>query len=232
MSRMMKSYVRFLESPCSVLPIYLTEFARNRYSRFGFCGPVVPNAIDVPAGVTGQTERDGAAFVGRVSPEKGAGDLLASWMSPHRLVFVGDGPGIEALRADASKAVTITGWMEREPALEVIARAKVLVVPSLGFEGLPTAVIEAYALGTPVVCFARTALAEYVAKVTPDLVVPFGDFEALVRRADSVIDAEDAEWRSLSEAVLATYERTAAPDSVFPRLMEAYEMSARGRVSS
>jgi glycosyltransferase involved in cell wall biosynthesis len=102
-------------------------------------------------------------FVGRISPEKGpflfAEAAQRAGVDP---VFVGDGPAAAELRARFPRA-KVLGWRSAEEVRGLMRAARALVFPSLWYEGQPLTVLEAKALGTPVlvsdVCAAREAIA-------------------------------------------------------------------------
>ncbi|MEP6784457.1 MAG: glycosyltransferase [Sphingomonadales bacterium] len=99
--------------------------------------------------------------VGRLSSEKGHAGLLSALVTARssgldvRLTFVGDGPeraGLEALAAELlpPKTVTFAGRLDEMATLSAIGDADLLVLPSF-MEGLPVVLMEAMALGTPVI---------------------------------------------------------------------------------
>lgn len=110
--------------------------------------------------------------VGRLSPEKGHAGLLEAMaqLAPERpslhLVIVGDGPEEAALKAQAaalglSDAVTFTGRLDEAATLAAIADSDMLVLPSF-MEGLPIVLMEAMALGVPVVATRVAGIPELV----------------------------------------------------------------------
>jgi glycosyltransferase involved in cell wall biosynthesis len=90
-------------------------------------------------------------FVGRVSKEKGpflfAEAARSLGMIP---TFVGDGPVAGELKAAFPEA-RILGWQNPASVREAMRSARALVFPSLWYEGQPLTVLEAKALGTPVI---------------------------------------------------------------------------------
>lgn len=99
-----------------------------------------------------------AVFVGRLTPEKGLETLLTSWGDWARLengnvpelCIVGDGPLRQRLE-DMGKGLQVRflGQVSAEAAQARIANARLLILPSLCFEGFPMVVREAFAFGTP-----------------------------------------------------------------------------------
>nr|WP_314445825.1 glycosyltransferase family 4 protein [uncultured Sphingomonas sp.] len=120
-------------------------------------------------------ERSGSGvrmvLVGRLSPEKGIGgllqamSLLASEQRPE-LVIVGDGPmrgKLEAMVGDLGLGglVTFAGRRSEAETLAEIARSDFLVLPSF-MEGLPIVLMEAMALGKPVIATRVAGIPELV----------------------------------------------------------------------
>lgn len=103
-------------------------------------------------------------FVGRLSPEKGA---LVFAEAARRLgvrpVFLGDGP-IRGVLESRYPEAELRGWQGQSAVAEAMREARALVFPSLWYEGQPLTVLEAKALGTPVIvsdgCAGREAIAD------------------------------------------------------------------------
>ena len=94
--------------------------------------------------------------LGRLSPEKGHSDLvdaLKSVQGRWRLIIVGDGPREAVLRAAVKQAdlvsrVHFAGWVS--DGASALGAADIFVLPS-HTEGLPLALLEAMAVGLPIV---------------------------------------------------------------------------------
>ena len=99
-----------------------------------------------PAGPAGPL-----TFVGRISPEKGP--LLfaeAARRAGVEALFVGDGPLLPELRRRYPEVRTV-GWQSPTAVQRYLREAGALVFPSVWYEGQPLTVLEAKALGTPVI---------------------------------------------------------------------------------
>jgi len=164
-------------------------------------------------------------FAGRLIPAKGVRDLfeayrrLARAHDDLRLTFAGGGPEEDALReravaAGLSGRVRFLGAVSHEDALDAIAAADALVLPSYG-EGSPLSVTEALALGTPVVGTRVGAMPELLG---PDgLLTDAGDVDALANAMGRLVD--DGHLREQ----LAREGRTrAAACYTWPKVAEAY----------
>jgi glycosyltransferase involved in cell wall biosynthesis len=142
--------------------VALTEFQRELVVSAGLPRErvhVKPNFYPgAPEAIAWDRRRDCVVFVGRLSPEKGVLVLLEAWKSwgdsAPELRIVGDGVQRSELerfaRVHALRNVSFLGQVSPRSAEQEIARAKLLVVPSVWFEGFPMVVREAFAFGTPV----------------------------------------------------------------------------------
>jgi len=107
-------------------------------------------------------------YFGRLSREKGLRTLLAALRSCPgvRLVIAGEGPEKEPLQEFARANgldVHFTGFVPRPAIDTVIARARAVVLPSESPENAPFTVIEAAALGVPVIVSNMGGLPELAA---------------------------------------------------------------------
>lgn len=131
--------------------------------------------------------------VGRLSPEKGQAGLLEAVALLRdrgialQLTLVGDGPDGDALKAKSQQLglddhVHFAGRQDERTALTSIAAADVLVLPSF-MEGLPVVLMEAMALGVPVIATRVAGIPELVRDEVSGLLFDPADWEAL---ADAV----------------------------------------------
>ena len=147
-------------------------------------------------------EKDGPprlVCVGRLSPEKGYSGLLAALARlveegvDFSLTIVGDGPSAQVVHADAAalnlgNRVHFTGALTEAETLAEIANADMLVLPSL-MEGLPVVLIEALALGLPVIASRVAGIPELVeARQNGWLFAPSDWKELQTRLRDAIAD--------------------------------------------
>lgn len=137
--------------------IALTDFAREKYIASGLPAEkivVKPNFVD-PAPSPGSGGGGYALFVGRLSAEKGLATMIEAWKTADGalpLKIAGDGPLLELVKAAAAvnPSLQYLGRTAPEETLELMRRAEFLVFPSGCYEAMPRTVIEAFAVGTPV----------------------------------------------------------------------------------
>ena len=156
--------------------------------------PSIISGRDVMRGKnTGDTARLNFLTVGRLTPEKGLGDLVRAAellvrSGCHRLVFhlVGDGKEKKRLQRMVAEA-GLNGYFEFagfvQPGKDLFSAydsADVFVLPSRT-EGIPKVLYEAMARGLPVVASRVGGVPEIVEEGVNGLLVPPGNPEALAR---------------------------------------------------
>lgn len=142
--------------------IALTEFQKNIMINAGLPSERVHIKPNFYAGnpnpIAWDKRSSYVIFAGRLSIEKGVKDLLKAWIiwgeSAPELRILGDGPLMDTLKklamASPGQRIQFLGQMSSIAAERQIAGAKLLVLPSICYEGFPMTIREAFAYGTPV----------------------------------------------------------------------------------
>jgi glycosyltransferase involved in cell wall biosynthesis len=160
-------------------------------------------------------------YVGRLSPEKGVDDLLRAWKGiDASLVVVGDGPDDERLRTLAPPNVQFTGALARAAVDELLTRARALLVPSIGYEGQPRTILEAFAAGVPVVANRVGALPEVIDDGVSGLLVE-PSAEGSWRDATTRLLDDDLASR-LGRGAFEAWNRQYCPTVALDALVQAY----------
>jgi glycosyltransferase involved in cell wall biosynthesis len=145
----------------------------------------VPNFVDVDDYSDRWTESDYFVFAGRLSPEKGLATLIrAVAASRQRLVIAGTGPEEAALRQLAQEIgadVSFAGYLSGHDLHRLIGESRALVLPSEWYENAPISVLEAYALGRPVIGAAIGGIPEMIREGETGLTAISGDADDLAR---------------------------------------------------
>jgi colanic acid/amylovoran biosynthesis glycosyltransferase len=154
--------------------------------------------LDQPPAPAPAAER--LACVGRLSEQKGqhllieAAARLAAAGQIFELVLVGDGPMREEIQARIERLalgsfVRITGFVSNERVREEILASRAMVLGSFA-EGLPVVIMEALALGRPVIATAIAGIPELVRNGETGWLVSAGDVDALVTAMREALHTE------------------------------------------
>lgn len=114
---------------------------------------VLHNGIDTDEYAPHYADDGYALFLGRLSREKGVETLLRAYDSlgvVHPLKILGTGPLENELKAKY-RNVEFLGYKTGDELRETVERAAFVVIPSEWYENCPLAVLEAMALGKPVI---------------------------------------------------------------------------------
>jgi glycosyltransferase involved in cell wall biosynthesis len=166
-------------------------------------------------------------YAGRLSQEKGVANLVDAWAAwgaeAPPLRIIGDGPLRRELehRASTSGRISFVGQLPAIEAQAEIANARLVVLPSLWFEGFPLVLREAFAFGTPVAVSDLGPLPALVDEGRAGFVFRSGDAHALlraVRRAWS----DPAALERQAAAARRVFEQRYAEETNYPELMRIY----------
>ena len=181
---------------------------------------------DAPLNATrerGTAARREAIFIGRLSPEKGVRFMLDAWRDvDFPLAVVGAGSELDAARSLAGRNVSILGALPREAALERLRTASFLVFPSLWYEGAPMVLIEACALGVPILTSRAGDRADVVERFDAGLTYDLGDRYAFVESADRMA-SDPSLLRRLSVGSRAAYDALWRPEPNIERTLRIYQ---------
>ncbi len=146
------------------------------------------------------------AFAGRLTSQKALGDLLSALGSAEgaTLLLLGEGPEREALERETARLgltgrVRFLGGGVRDDVLRLFAAADAAVLSS-AWENFPHTVVEALAVGTPVVATAVGGVPEVVVHEDNGLLVPAHDVTALGAALRRITTDDDLRARLAARA--------------------------------
>jgi glycosyltransferase involved in cell wall biosynthesis len=184
--------LRLFHDNVSVFIAY-TPFAKERLLRAGFRDEqiaVVPNSTAVTDESLDRSPGEYVAFAGRISPEKGLDTFLAAAERTPDVPFkvAGEGPILSGSIARAPHNVSFVGRLPFDELLAFYRKARFLVVPSVWLEPFGMVVIDAMALGVPVIASRIGGLPHVVDDGTTGFLFEAGDAEDLVRQVRRMWD--------------------------------------------
>jgi len=142
-------------------------------------------------------------YVGRISPEKGPFLFCeAARRIGLKPTLIGDGPRIQQL-AEQYPEAKLLGWKSGQELRDLMRGARALVFPSLWYEGQPLTVLEAKAMGVPVIVADTCAGRDEVEDGVTGLWFKGGDADDLAHALSEMRD--DARVAAMSEASYRAY---------------------------
>ncbi len=209
--------------------IALTEFSRDKLGSFRLPRErifVKPN-FTADRGI-GAGSGEYALFVGRLSPEKGLQTLMDADRAGRLamdMVLLGDGPLMPELTRAAARPgsrLKPQGFQPRESVLAWMREARVLLMPSLWYEGFPLVLVEALSLGLPVIAAGHGNLAALIEHGRTGLLYPPGDYAALAATLAQFADRPSAA-EAMRRAARTCYLERYTPERNYRDLVSIYD---------
>lgn len=148
-----------------------------------------------------EDRKDVVGYIGRLDVEKRVPELAAAAKrlpEDIKFVFVGDGEYRELLEAKLSEeiargSVEIVGWVDRRDVPEQLNRLRLQIVPSHPTEGLPTAILEGMACGTPAYAAPVSGVPDIVLEAETGFLVEEVDGRQLAAEIEEILARSDLE---------------------------------------
>jgi glycosyltransferase involved in cell wall biosynthesis len=201
-----------------------------RLASKGIEADVLPNIAPWPLSPRrGLAERDGIAFVGRLTPEKGLSDVisLAGLLPSVTVRIAGDGEHREDVERAARQLPNLeyVGRLPRSKIPGFLASARVAVVPSAWQEPGALVTLEAMSAGTPLAVYAVGGIEEYVRTSGAGLVVAPDTRQLADACGELLHDARH--WQACSDAGIASAAGAFSSDSHCHRLEAIFDRVVR-----
>jgi glycosyltransferase involved in cell wall biosynthesis len=219
-----------------------TEYVRQAFVDGGLPADrihVKPNfTADPGPSRTRPSESDTVLFAGRLAVEKGVDILLRAWamaaLPQWRLTIAGDGPESARLRDMAasmrsgSGPIEFTGAVDRRGVRALMARARLLVLPSGSAETFGMSVIEAFAAGRPAIVTGSGGQKELVQDGVNGFQVASGDPVELANAID-ICFASDRMADRMGAGAREAWAEKYSPRVNLRRLLRVYETALERR---
>jgi glycosyltransferase involved in cell wall biosynthesis len=156
----------------------------------------LPNFVDLDVFTVQRGVGKHFVFFGRLGPEKGLATLIRAAAAAGVPVWiVGTGPEEPSLRKlteEVGADVEFMGYRAGKELREVIGAARAMVLPSEWYENAPMSVMEAYAMGKPVIGAGIGGIPELIAHDETGAVFDSGSVESLARALSTFAAMNDA----------------------------------------
>jgi len=215
-----------------------SRFLRNTMEKCGFGNKVyyLPNFLkpeDYLPDYAGRENR--IVYFGRLSPEKGLFTLLSALKGlPLRCWIIGDGPSREKLKERVEKEsisnISFRETQSPEKLKKLISKSLFVVLPSEWYENSPRSVIEAFALGKPVVASRIGGIPELVKDYKTGLTFEPGNAEDLRAKLE-LLSRDHGLAEKMGRVARKFVEENLNPEKHYRELMKIYELARCSRNS-
>ena len=164
-----KRYIKIINDDALAV-ILLTTFHKNFMKKNNYKNKqlyVVPNYI-LPTTKIERNDTNYIVYAGRISKEKGVEELIGTFLSHNSeliLKIIGEGPLLNSLKERyRDKNIEFLGELSNNETLKIIVNSRAVVTATKLYEGQPTLLCEATALGIPSVFPETGGIAEFFPK--------------------------------------------------------------------
>jgi glycosyltransferase involved in cell wall biosynthesis len=195
-------------------------WARERFS-------YIPNFVDLDRFDPKSPPGRRFVYCGGLFDIKGVATLVqATALARQPLTIVGSGPDEARLRAFAEANggdVLFTGQLTKDAVVAVLQQARAVVVPSECHENAPLALLEAYAVGRPVIGSCIAGIPELVREDETGSLYPPGDATALAQALTRFAALPDSRIAAMGAAARAWVERDFNAAIYLKRQIDLYD---------
>lgn len=176
-----------------------------------------------------QTERKTdsyIAYVGRLSKEKGV-ELIkgtAKLLPEYNFIVAGSGPDEDLVKNVPN--IKLAGFLSGDKLTELVGNAKLLLLPSVCYENCPLSILEAHAMGTPVVTMNYGGMAELVKDGVTGSLVTEPTPEGIAKKIRETVE-NDGYYNSIKENCKNEKDNILSVESYCDILIKEYERIAR-----
>jgi colanic acid/amylovoran biosynthesis glycosyltransferase len=152
--------------------------------------------------------------------------------------IVGDGPLREDLQRlieelNVGDIVKLLGWRHQQQIVEILDRSHILLAPSVTSqngdrEGIPVSLMEAMAMGLPIISTQHTGIPELVENGVSGFLVPERDVDTLAEKLTYLVEHPQV-WSEMGRAGRAYVEDHYNLNKLNDRLVEIYQELITGQ---
>jgi glycosyltransferase involved in cell wall biosynthesis len=207
-----------------------SKFMINKIKEMGFDRNCVyiPNAIDLTEYQPNFSIKDSfLLYFGRLDVAKGLFTLLQAMklLPKVELKILGEGPTKDLLKKTIKKErlnnIALVGYKQGSELKKMISDSRFVIVPSECYENNPRSIIEAFALGKPVIASRIGGIPEIVKEGETGLTFEPGDAQDLVAQI-KILLASDSKIEGLGRKARKFVEDNFSSEMYYKNLLEVY----------
>lgn len=171
-----------------------------------------------------QERKNEVIYVGRISIEKGVESLCQAYqkVGNGKLVIIGDGPLKNNLEQKyACDKIIFKGFQAWSFIKEKLGKAAFLVIPSQWYENNPLTIIEAFALGTPVLGANIGGIPELIEENINGMTFQSGDILDLSNKIQKMLNYKIWDYKHIQASAKAKF----SAQNYYSNLLAIYNQS-------
>lgn len=222
--RLLRSYHRHVDTFIVPSQFFIDKFVEWGWNKNQF--RYVPNFVSSEEIQPDFEVGNSFVYFGRLAAEKGVATLIrAAEEAKVHLKIVGSGPMENELRKLAESSAVNTefvGYHSGEALYDIVRKARAVVLPSEWYENAPISILEAYAMGKPVIGAAIGGIPEMIIEHQTGLTFQSGSVESLVEALSTMAKKSDGAISTMGRACREYVERQFSKTAYYQRCLSVY----------
>jgi glycosyltransferase involved in cell wall biosynthesis len=206
-----------------------SKFLKRKMEEMGFKKRIeyLPNFVNTDEYVPAFDYKEKAIYyAGRLSDEKGLSALIEAAKGVDvKLRIMGDGPLREELEKRKGDKTYFTGHLPRQKLKNLARQSMAMVIPSEWCENNPRSLIEAFALGKPVIGARIGGIPELIKDGETGLTFESGSVPDLKRKLNRLVSMSKREIRDMGKAARRLVEEEFSAEKHYEKLTEKYRQA-------
>ena len=189
----------------------------------------IPNFVDSSDSNLLYSNEKYIAYAGRLSEEKGIETLIKAFMRTRnrkiRLLVIGEGPKKNELRriSQNDSRIEFVGYLNGKKLNDVRRNALAIAVPSEWYENAPLTILEAFALGKPVIGSRIGGITEMIDEGVNGFLFEAGNISALTDAIDNLFMLREGKVKELGKAAREKVKIEYSPERHYQKLIKTYQ---------
>lgn len=222
--KILGTYSKYVDRFIVPSRFYLEKMVEWGWSRDRFV--YIPNFIRSSSYTPDYRPNTYFIYFGRLSREKGLATLIkAVAQSRVSLRIAGSGPDegdLKRLAHDLGADVQFHGYLTGAVLHDLIRSSRAVVLPSEWYENAPMSILEAYALGRPVIGAAIGGIPELVQPDITGVIFESGSVDSLAQSLRTIADLPGERITDMGRAGRAWVESACSSDNYMSRMLDLY----------
>ena len=206
-------------------------FLKKKFEEFGWNSEriiYIPNFVDSSQYKPLYSNEKYIAYAGRLSEEKGIETLIKAFMLTRnkqiRLLVIGEGPKKNELRriSQNDSRIEFVGYLSGKKLNDVRRNALAIAVPSEWYENAPLTILEAFALGKPVIGSRIGGITEMIDEGVNGYLFEAGNIDELTHTIDNLFMQNERKIKELGKAAREKVKIEYSPERHYQKLIKTY----------
>lgn len=219
--------------------IALSRFSLNKFIQYGLPEDklvLLPNGLELKEYEPSYQPGGYVLFAGRLNQKYGVFTLLDAARSLPEISFhlAGNGEDEEKVKHFVEEKklgnVKLLGFLSPEELKQEISRSRFVVFPTIIYHNCPMVILEAFALGKPVVASDLGSIPELVEKNVTGLLCETGSVSGLAEHIQNLYRQPQL-VRELGKNAREKVENNFSAENYYPRLLQLYEELLQRRIN-